>query len=331
MWKYRSTRDTAWVARAERQSHRALAITDRLASGRVTLGKLYHLTGNHEAAVGQFSIAIELDSMDAEAHFGLAAAYRALQRIDEAERAYRQTISLQPANWQPHNDLGNLYILTGHYDEAIKHFQRAVALAPSEARPYEGMAGAHLYQESLDEARVWAQRALNIRPSYVAYSYLGDASYLAEDYEAAARSYERALQINDTDYLVWGNLADVYGLLPGRDAEAKAAYQRAIRGAEEWRSISPSDPEILSDLAAYRAKLGQDEEAVAMLDAVDMGVSADMYLAERVATLYAQLGHEQDAIKWIEEAIRRGHSVAELEAKPTLRNLLPQLEHDAVP
>ncbi|MEP0549157.1 MAG: protein kinase [Rhodothermales bacterium] len=320
--KYQSTQDPEVIRLAEQHSRHALRLSNRLAAVRITLGLLYNITGDYSAAVNQFRIGVELEPDDARMYHGLASSYRKLQRTEEAERFYQTAIDLQPSRWQPRNDLGYLYIESGRLEEAIHQFEQVIDLAPDDVRGYEGLATSYLYRGDFENARLWAQRSLDVRPSYRAYARLGDASYYEEDYAMAAQAYERALQHNDSEYTVWGNLGDVYSLMRGHSTEAERAYRHAIETAEEVRRVAPSNPEVLSDLAMYHLEIGENARASSLLDEVNVNVSSDMYLAQRVAVLYERLGRRDQALRWVAEALSRGYPDTELEQEPALRDLI---------
>ena len=106
--KYQATRDTVWVARAERSCRRALALEDRLIAAHRTLGLLFNATGAFEDAARAYSLALALDSTNAETYRGRAFAYVRLNRTDDAETDYRVAIALQPCLWLPDTSASNL-------------------------------------------------------------------------------------------------------------------------------------------------------------------------------------------------------------------------------
>ena len=57
------------------------------------------------------------------------------------------------------------------------------------------------------EAEQMYQKSIALAPSYAAYANLGYLYLQEQKYPDAASAEEKALQTNDRDYLVWGNLA----------------------------------------------------------------------------------------------------------------------------
>ncbi|NIV13316.1 MAG: tetratricopeptide repeat protein, partial [Aliifodinibius sp.] len=69
--------------------------------------------------------------------------------------------------------------------------------------------------------------------SYAVSSNLGTLYFIRGKYADAARMYETALELNDHDYVVWGNLASAYYWAPGERDKAAETYRRAITLAEQ--------------------------------------------------------------------------------------------------
>jgi tetratricopeptide (TPR) repeat protein len=61
-------------------------------------------------------------------------------RHDEAERLYRQAISISPRSFEAARALGILLNIKGQYPEARTHLERAVKVAPTAAVRYQAMA-----------------------------------------------------------------------------------------------------------------------------------------------------------------------------------------------
>src|SRR5215813_7816587 len=148
--------------------------------------------------------------------------------IDEAVKAYKETIQLDPAAADPHVDLGELYFF----------FQARRDLAEAEAREALRLdpdcADAHLLLARLHVFAVKVER--NWRPSLV---------------EQAIRAYEKVAELDPKHAEAWAMLADLYG--------TKNDTARQIRALEKWAGAPiPNDPLFYntvmnSDLSADQA------------------------------------------------------------------------------
>ena len=86
------------------------------------------------------------------------------------------------------------------------------------------------------------ERSIEIKPNYGAYSNLGILYYQERRYADAARMYEKALDLGDYDYLVWGNLALAYQRIPGESEKALEKFEENI-----LRTFDNSDEVIWHD------------------------------------------------------------------------------------
>jgi protein O-GlcNAc transferase len=157
------------------------------------LGALYNETGHNEQAVELISRAIDLDPSYPPAHYNLAIAYGALNRIEPAIACYRKAIALEPGYFEAHYNLAVLFHNQGRLDEALASYKLAISLNPNFAEAHNNEGVAHGERGQINEAILAFQRALSIKPDYAAAQYnLGNA--LVEPDEALA-CYQKALSL----------------------------------------------------------------------------------------------------------------------------------------
>lgn len=94
---------------------------------------------------------------------GAAMAFHQAGALAEAERLYRQILSLVPANAEAHSRLGAVLMAGRRNDEAIFHMERAVALQPDLFAAYGNLAQAYVWTGQGERAIEAACRALEIR------------------------------------------------------------------------------------------------------------------------------------------------------------------------
>ncbi len=152
-----------------------------------------------------------------EAHFQLAQALEGEGEIDEAMRAYRQSIELLPDSWEARNNLAGLLVKKGQLEAAIQEYHRAIAVVER-----------HLQEH---EIASWSSLAPSLRsgegnPALV-YANLGDVLVMTGDREAALRYYRRALEVDPRSVRAQTNLGTTLAEM-GRLDEAERAFERAL-------------------------------------------------------------------------------------------------------
>jgi tetratricopeptide (TPR) repeat protein len=132
--------------------------------------------------------------------------------LDEAIKAYKETIQLDPSAADPHVDLGELYLFVqARRDLAEAEAREALKLDPN-------CVDAHLLLARLQIYSVRIER--NWRPSLV---------------EQAIRAYEKVAELDPGNAEAWAMLAELY--------KSKNDTDRQIRALEKWASAPiPNDP-----------------------------------------------------------------------------------------
>jgi tetratricopeptide (TPR) repeat protein len=169
--------------------------------------------------------------------------------IDEAIKAYKETIQLDPEAADPHVDLGELYFFfQARRDLAEAEAREALKLDPQCAEAHLLLARLHIYSVRIDR---------NWRPSLV---------------EQAIRAYEKVAELDPGSAEAWAMLAELY--------KSKNDTDRQIRALEKWAGAPiPNEPffynsvmngDLSSDQAYYqlsRLYLGHGKNSSAIMAA----------------------------------------------------------------
>ncbi len=166
--------------------------------------------------------------------------------LDEAIKAYKETIHLDPSEAEPHVDLGELYFFyQSRRDLAEAEGREALKLDPK-------CVGAHLLLGRI----------------YI-YTVRTDRNGRSAAVERAIQSYEKVAELDPAHAEAWAMLAELYG--------TNKDIRRQIHALEKWAGAPiPSDPlfynsvmnsELSSDQAYYRLSQvylsqGKNKEAV---------------------------------------------------------------------
>jgi serine/threonine-protein kinase len=313
-------RDFACEEDAYRSCERAATLGNEPASAHVTLGAIHMRNGRVNEAARAYEAALAIDPVHTEAHCGLAGAHAASGKSAQVELTYRRAAELRPGYWAGHNDLGIFYNSQGRYEEAALQFEKVVELTPGNAVGYRNLGVVYYCLERWEDARDAFRRALDIKPSYPAYSNLATLYFQETRYVDAARMYENALELDDSDYRVWGNLASSYLWVPEEQEKADAAYRRAAEKAEEQRRVTPHDPHLLCNLAAYYGSLRDRAKALPLLSEASALAPDDVEVMFQVGHTYERLGDRERALEWIGRALEHGYSRAQVDVTPGLRS-----------
>jgi len=320
--KFEVTKNTGLVEKAIKACEQAFRIDSLLVPINVTLGMIYSGTGRYNDAVNQFNRAISKDPSNASAHRGLAKSYILLKRNEEAESTFKKAIKLKPAYWAGYNDLGVFYFSNEDYEEAIEQFKMVIELTPDNYRGYNNLGGIYYMLERWDDARDMFEQSLSIKESYNIYSNLGTLYYIERNFEKAAKTYEKALQLNDKDYLTWGNLAAAYNGLSNKKNEVFNTYNHAILIAEGQLKINPNNVDVISNLASYYAEVGEENKSLNFLKKSLIIAPENAGVIYRAASTYEKLGERELALNSLVDAIERGYSRSEIENQYELQALI---------
>ncbi len=122
------------VPLATKELQRAVELDAELVPALVYLSRIYMDDRNYADTVPLLETAAGITPDNADVQLTLGVAYRGVGRLDEAEKAYRKALALDPANPAPHFNLG---VLLGDYkkdyDGAIASFNTYVSAGGEES------------------------------------------------------------------------------------------------------------------------------------------------------------------------------------------------------
>ncbi len=149
---------------------------------------------------------------------------------DEAEKAFRQALQIDPKYSPALNGLGNLYRKKRSYQNAIKNYESALEIDPQ---------------------------------FFFARYYLGDCYRLLEDHDQAEREYLKALKLAKHPYAYYG-LGRTYYELANRAKNTGTKidyYIKALKHLEEALAINTNFPRPFREKARVLEKLKDYEGA----------------------------------------------------------------------
>ena len=214
--------------------------------------------------------AVELDAQSGEAHVSLAAALLAYDwDWAGAEEEMLRGLALSPGYATGHHWYALLLSALGRHEEALREIRRAQELDPRSAIIDASAGWTRIHAGRYEEAIVEFRKALALDSlSAPAYSGLAQISELTGRDREALSNYLRVAE------LTGGSFSTLRGAVAGSQVRLRAAFEQG-----GWQ--------------------GYWSEQLAEMEAQEAGASA-----YHVASIYARLGRNDEAFRWLEKAVR---------------------------
>jgi eukaryotic-like serine/threonine-protein kinase len=320
--KYRLDKDKKWLDEALANCEKAQELNDRLPAVYVTLGKIHSSTGNYDLALQESQRALQLDPRNADAIISLARSYESAGRIADAEAAYRKAIALRPDSWDGYNQLASFLNDHQRYDEAVAQYRHAIQLTPDNAALYLNLGGVYsdMGDKHYPEAEQMLRKSIELEPTYGAYANLGYLYNQERKFAEAAAATEKALQMNDKNYVVWGNLAIAYEGLKDKEKTSQA-WDREIDLLEQTVRDTPRDAIAQSTLGMIYAKKKLRDKAVSRIQSALALSPDDPNVLATVGVAYEDIGDRAQALQYVEKSLQKGYSLEDLKNTPDLQGL----------
>ena len=156
------------------------------------LGRSRYNENRFEEAIQAFLSCLELEPRNVKAQSNLGLSYAGLNRIPEAQAAFRKAIDWQidssAKNVEPYIDLGDLLIQQNRLQEAVSYLMQAVEIAPRESRAREKLGSAYLNLNDLPAAQEQLERAVGLDPRNPSSHYLLGSVYRKQGHAEKAKA-----------------------------------------------------------------------------------------------------------------------------------------------
>jgi serine/threonine-protein kinase len=319
--QYRVTRNPELLKQAQAACNQAIALDGTLAPPYVTLARMSAMAGNTALATTEAQKALQLDPRSAEAYGAQAEVLEAEGRDSDAIGAVQNAINLAPDDWRWQVLLGAYYYNDGRLADAATQYQDAVKISPDNAIALRNVGMVDMQLDRLPDAEKSLERSVELQPTFAGYSDLAEIYKAEGSYRKGIEASQKALDLNQTNYLAWGNLGAAYLRAPDGRSEAIKTYMKAIELAEAARKESPQDSMLLVSLAGYYATIGDAAHALPLLRqavALDPDSADVLYVA---GDGYELLHQRDQAIPLIAKALALGYHFVQFEHEPELAAL----------
>jgi Flp pilus assembly protein TadD len=210
-------------------------------------------SGDHEAAAILYQIAIGQEP-SADLWYRLGLSNVQLGHGAQALYCFAKAQDLDPDHEGALERLSLYYTAEGDLDQAYKYLDRLVVVAPENWKAHNALGVLADRQRDFNRARSHYIEALKLRPDLaIVWNNLGYSVYLMDDFEAAIKYMERALELDPSHQPARKNLALVY-VRQGQFQQALDTFLKVGDIAHAYTQVG---------YLAY--KTGQNEEAEQLL------------------------------------------------------------------
>jgi TolB-like protein/Flp pilus assembly protein TadD len=309
------------IEMAEASCLKALELDPELMEGHVALGDLYRKTGLFEASIDEYQAALQADDGNAMAWRGLGEALAAQEINMEAESAMIRAVNLDPDDLLNFSALGGFYFALGRYSEAAEVYSQMASHPNAGASAYNGQGASYHMMGDYEKAATAYRQVISSEPTAAAYSNIGILYFYSGQFEDASIMHREAIALAPKHPVWWGNLADALLEIDGGREEAGMAYRKAADLAGELLPANPEDTELLTNLAHYHARLGDDEQATRYLARALTAAPNDVYAHYYAALVHLEAGRQQQALDEIRRSVELGYSKDLLSLDPQFAEL----------
>ncbi len=321
--RYKYDKNTVWLDSASAFNEKSKSLSENLPLVHIASGMLLNEKGEFEKAALEFKKVIEHDKYNSNGYNGLALAYQSLNLDKKAEQIYKESIKLKPVFWVGYNKLGVFYYSHGKFNMALEQFQKVVELTPDNTFGLNNLGAVYMFLEKWDSAKSTFNHVIKLQPDYSAYSNLGSIYFFHEEnYKKAAEMFRKALKLDSSNYLMWGNVASAYYQLPEYKNKSVFYFNKAIDLAKSELNVNPRDPTTLSTLASYYSMIGDPDKSLQFLNKALKIAPDDVNIEECCIVTYETLGKRESALKLSEDVLKKGFPISKLEKSPDLKEMI---------
>jgi serine/threonine protein kinase/Flp pilus assembly protein TadD len=218
--------------------------------------------------------------------------------LREAEACARRAFELNPGSAQGLSIMGQIAYRRGQPGEAVRLLTQARAADPNNPDAMHQLAGAYLLGGRIGPMREVLTRLVELDPLTPSnHCLLGLSWSLGGDAPSAVPSHLRAIEL-DPRSTICRVCAGVALVAAGREAEAARQF--------EWLERQPADDSLAALALRFRRGLAGDRAAVlSPPGAAERAMAeSDEYWAYLMAGAYALVGETDQALGWLEHAVR---------------------------
>ena len=306
--------DSIWLEHGADYAQRAVSLAPELPAAQFVAGRFELANSSYEKAINHLQRTIDLDPLSVITYPYLAEAYEAAGEPQAAEETMARAVRTGPDDWLTYFKIGRFYYAERNdFKRAAGYFERVIELNPQSGVGFSAFGACLFYLGDRDGAREQLERAVAIGSDYEAYSNLATLEFYEERFAEAAELYERALEIDDSDNMVWLGLAEARKFGAGSPESVRDAYQHAADRVSRRLEADPDNTGLLIDLVGLQLQLDQRAEATKIIDRLPLDEVTDPGMMYSLAEIFEVLGERGEALEWVERSLQAGFPLQVIE------------------
>ena len=214
--------------------------------------------GKFAAAIDYFQESLRIKP-DGQTYYLLGLTYQKLDKLNEAEKSFKQALVINKKMPQPYNGLGLIYFTREQYQLASEYYKKALEFNPFDFAAYNNLGNAYKKLGKNQDAEECYREAIKINPQRPEpYSNLGTVYFQEEEFAKSEKYLKKAIEIDPNYALAYFHL----GVLNRRTNH----FDEAIKYLLRYNTFNPNHAETYRILGSCFLEKGNLSGAKEYLD-----------------------------------------------------------------
>ena len=216
-------------------------------------GAELHLSGRVDEAEKKYREALSIDENNAVAHNNLGFLLAQTGRFDEGIQAYSRALEINPEYATAYTNLGLTYLMMQRWDEAEFYLLKAVSHDENDFNAIESLAKIYLLKGDATNSEIFWKRCYSLKPQSGQLIDLAHVLIAQQKLEEAMDVLKTALPDEEENPRLWAMYGIIY-FMKYDFGSAISCFKRAL-------GLEPENTDVRHNLAMALLKTGQNDEA----------------------------------------------------------------------